>query len=58
MLIRPLTHSEALVERLKQKMEQNPNDGVGWVLLARSYVGMGRHTEAVPIFRESRETDS
>jgi len=26
---------EALVERLKQKMEQNPNDGVGWVLLAR-----------------------
>jgi cytochrome c-type biogenesis protein CcmH len=44
---------DALVERLKQKMEQNPNDGVGWVLLARSYVGMGRHSEAVPIFEKA-----
>jgi len=44
---------EALVERLKQKMEQNPNDGMGWVLLARSYVGMGRHSEAVPIFQKA-----
>ena len=44
---------DALVERLKQKMEQNPNDGVGWVLLARSYVGMGRHNEAVPIFEKA-----
>ena len=44
---------EALVERLKQKMEENPNDGVGWVLLARSYVGMGRHSEAVPIFQKA-----
>jgi len=35
-----------LVERLKQKLEQNPNDGVGWALLARSYMGMGRHAEA------------
>jgi cytochrome c-type biogenesis protein CcmH len=44
---------EALVERLKQKMEENPNDGVGWALLARSYVGMGRHSEAVPIFQKA-----
>jgi cytochrome c-type biogenesis protein CcmH len=44
---------DALVERLKQKMEQNPNDSVGWVLLARSYVGMGRYTEAVPIFEKA-----
>jgi len=44
---------DVLVERLKQKMEQNPNDGVGWVLLARSYVGMGRHTDAVPIFEKA-----
>ena len=35
-----------LIERLKQKMEQNPNDGVGWALLARSYMGMGRYPEA------------
>ena len=44
---------DVLVERLKQKMEHNPNDGVGWVLLARSYVGMGRHTDAVPIFEKA-----
>ena len=37
---------ESLIERLKQKMEQNPNDGTGWALLARSYMGMGRHAEA------------
>jgi cytochrome c-type biogenesis protein CcmH len=37
---------EPLIERLKQKMEQNPNDGTGWALLARSYMGMGRHAEA------------
>jgi len=37
---------EGLVERLKQKMAQNPNDGVGWGLLARSYMGMGRYAEA------------
>ncbi|HEV8525480.1 MAG TPA: c-type cytochrome biogenesis protein CcmI [Terriglobales bacterium] len=44
---------DVLVERLKQKMEQNPNDGVGWVLLARSYVEMGRHDDAVPIFEKA-----
>ena len=44
---------DALVERLKQKLDQNPNDGVGWGLLARSYVGMGRHTDAVPIFEKA-----
>ena len=44
---------DALIEQLKQKMEQNPNDGVGWVLLARSYVGMGRYPDAVPIFEKA-----
>jgi len=44
---------EALVERLKQKMEQNPNDGVGWGLLARSYVGLGRYSEAVAIYEKA-----
>ncbi|MGQ0667993.1 MAG: c-type cytochrome biogenesis protein CcmI, partial [Nitrospiraceae bacterium] len=39
-----------LVERLKKKLEQNPNDAVGWTLLARSYMAMERYAEAVPIF--------
>ena len=49
---RPSAESlEALIEQLKQKMERNPSDGMGWVLLARSYVGMGRNAEAVQIGR-------
>ncbi len=44
---------EALIEQLRQKMEQNPNDGTGWVLLAHSYAGMGRHDEALPAFENA-----
>ena len=44
---------EALLERLKKKLEQNPNDGVGWALLARSYVGMGRYSDAVAIYEKA-----
>ena len=44
---------EALSERLKKKLEQNPNDGVGWALLARSYVEMGRHSDAVVIYEKA-----
>jgi cytochrome c-type biogenesis protein CcmH len=39
-----------LIDRLKQKLEQNPNDVTGWTLLARSYMAMDRYDEAVPIF--------
>jgi len=44
---------DALADRLKQRLEQNPNDGVGWALLARSYVELGRHAEAVPIYEKA-----
>ncbi len=44
---------EGLVERLKQKMAQNPNDGVGWGLLARSYVGLGRYAEAASVYENA-----
>ena len=43
----------ALAEQLKKKLEQNPNDGTGWALLARSYLAMGRHADAVPIFEKA-----
>jgi len=43
----------AMVERLQQKMEQNPNDGVGWGMLARSYMAMGRPADAVPIYEKA-----
>ncbi len=44
---------DALAERLKLKLDQNPNDGAGWALLARSYVELGRHTEAVRIYEKA-----
>jgi len=44
---------DSLVERLKQKMERNPNDGVGWALLARSYVATERYSDAVPIYEKA-----
>lgn len=44
---------KTLVERLKQKLEQNPSDAVGWALLARSYMAMERYADAVPIFEKA-----
>jgi cytochrome c-type biogenesis protein CcmH len=48
-----LSEMEALTERLKAKLEQNPTDGAGWTLLARAYVELGRHQEAVPIYEKA-----
>ncbi|MCP9446040.1 MAG: c-type cytochrome biogenesis protein CcmI [Nitrospira sp.] len=42
-----------LIERLKQKLEQNPDDVTGWTLLARSYMVMDRYAEAVPVFEKA-----
>lgn len=44
---------DALTDRLKQRMAQNPGDGDGWALLARSYIELGRHREAVESFEKS-----
>lgn len=48
-----LSEMDALTERLKAKLEQSPDDGVGWALLARAYVELGRHLEAVPIYEKA-----
>ena len=40
----------AMVDSLQQKMQQNPNDPRGWVLLARSQNALGRFTEATAAF--------
>ena len=50
-----LSGLDALTERLKKKLEQNPTDGVGWALLARAYVELGRHPEAVPIYEKAMQ---
>lgn len=42
-----------LMERLKKKLEQNPNDASGWAMLARSYMALERYPEAVPTFEKA-----
>lgn len=43
----------ALMERLKKKLEQNPNDATGWGMLGRSYMAMERYADAVPAFEKA-----
>ena len=40
-----------LLARLAAKLQAAPDDPDGWALLARGYVELGRHAEAVPAFR-------
>jgi cytochrome c-type biogenesis protein CcmH len=41
---------DALVAKLAQKMEQNPDDPQGWAMLGRSYKALGRWDEAERAF--------
>ncbi len=41
---------EANVAGLEKKLEQNPNDGAGWAMLARSYTSLARYKEASDAF--------
>lgn len=43
----------AAVEQLAERMAQEPANGEGWTLLARSYVRLGRHADAVPAFAKA-----
>src|SRR6185312_10786795 len=48
---------EANVAALEKKLEQNPNDGPGWSMLARSYSAMSRHKEASAAFEKAAALD-
>lgn len=43
----------ANVEKLAKKLEQNPNDAQGWLMLARSYASMERFAEAAGAFEHA-----
>jgi cytochrome c-type biogenesis protein CcmH len=40
----------AMVERLAERLQQNPNDAQGWLMLARSYAVLGRYPESVAAY--------
>lgn len=39
-----------IVDRLAQRLKDQPDDAAGWALLARAYAAMGRFAEAVPAY--------
>lgn len=46
---------EPLLNGLKAKLEKNPEDGEGWALLARTYVELRRHSEAVIAYEKATQ---
>lgn len=48
----PLTQEQILgmVERLSEKLQANPNDGAGWLMLGRSYAVLGRFPESAAAY--------
>ena len=44
---------DELLEKLKTKLAENPNDVKGWLLLGRSYGTMGRYALAVDAFQNA-----
>jgi cytochrome c-type biogenesis protein CcmH len=44
---------DVLVGRLAQRMEANPGDGPGWIMLARSYSAIGRWGDAAAAFAKA-----
>lgn len=46
---------QAMVEKLAARMEQNPDDEQGWVMLARSYKVMGRPADAAKAYAKGEK---
>lgn len=49
-----VTDINAMVEKLAQKMAQDPQDPQGWIMLARSYKVLKRYPDAVSALRKAR----
>lgn len=45
----------AMIAQLKSRLNANPNDVTGWVMLARTHRALGQHMEAVQAFEKAIE---
>lgn len=45
----------AMVENLAQRLEKNPQDAQGWVMLGRSYTALGRFSDATVAYAKATE---
>ena len=45
----------AVVQRLADRLKQQPGDTQGWAMLARSYANLGRHGEALAAYAKALE---
>ncbi len=42
-----------MIKALSARLAQDPNDGKGWAMLARSYAVLGRYNEALPAYEKA-----
>lgn len=52
-----LVQIEAMVKQLESKLKENPGNSQGWMFLGRSYVTLGRFTEAKMAYKKAIELD-
>jgi cytochrome c-type biogenesis protein CcmH len=41
---------QGMVEKLAERLQESPNDGQGWLMLAKSYAVLGRYPESVAAY--------
>lgn len=44
---------QAMVDKLAQRLKENPDDAEAWGMLGRAYAVLGRHGDAVPAYRKA-----
>lgn len=52
-----LPDASEVVDSLAKRLESNPDDVEGWILLARSYQSVGRYDEAISAYEKAMELE-
>ena len=49
---------QAIISRIEQRLEEQPDDAVGWFMLGRAHLSLGDYTQAEGALRRSLELDA